>query len=132
MTEAKRPQKKHGRITPDKIERVVGALQVGADMALAAGLIGVTREALRLYGKKYPDVQARFDEARYRADDVIVKRLYDKAKDGDVTSMIFWLKNRRGDEWRDRRDLTLSGGAPVQLKWLDEPEKAEDDGSDSA
>lgn len=26
----------------------------------------------------------------------------------DTTSMIFWLKNRRKDEWRDRREIILS------------------------
>jgi hypothetical protein len=27
----------------------------------------------------------------------------------DPTSMIFWLKNRRKDEWRDQRDITSNG-----------------------
>ncbi len=101
-----RPSRK---LTPDAIERVVGALQAGADMALAAHLVGCTREALYRHSEKYPEDKARFDEARARADDVIVKKLYDKARDGDTTAIIFWLKNRRVNEWRDRRDVALSG-----------------------
>lgn len=33
----------------------------------------------------------------------------------DPTSIIFWLKNRRPDEWKDRRDNTITGvdNAPV-------------------
>ena len=27
----------------------------------------------------------------------------------DVTAIIFWLKNRKPDEWRDRKDLDISG-----------------------
>jgi len=105
------------KLKPDSIERVVGALQAGADMALAAHLVGVTREALYQYGRKHPEAQARFNEARARADDIIVKTLYDKAKNGDTTAIIFWLKNRRSAEWRDRHDFTqeISGkdGGPI-------------------
>lgn len=105
--------KKRTRLTPASIEQVVGALRVGADMALAAALVGVTREGLRLYAQRHPGVQERFDEARARADDIIVKRLYDKAKDGDTTAIIFWLKNRRAAEWRDRREIGMSGAGDV-------------------
>lgn len=28
---------------------------------------------------------------------------------GDVTAMIFWLKNRKPEEWRDRKETELSG-----------------------
>lgn len=36
----------------------------------------------------------------------------------DTTACIFWLKNRRPDEWRDRQDHTLSSpdGGPVQTE----------------
>jgi len=29
----------------------------------------------------------------------------------DPTSMIFWLKNRKKDEWRDKQDISLEGDA---------------------
>lgn len=31
----------------------------------------------------------------------------------DTTACIFWLKNRRPDEWRDRQELTGKDGAPL-------------------
>lgn len=33
----------------------------------------------------------------------------------DTTAQIFWLKNRRGDEWREKQDVNLGGqsGNPV-------------------
>jgi hypothetical protein len=36
----------------------------------------------------------------------------------DTTAAIFWLKNRRPDDWRDKIDQTLSGpdGGPVQIQ----------------
>jgi len=124
-----KPKRAYKRVTPDMVERIVGALRVGADMALAAGIVGITRETVRMYGKRHPEAQDRFDEARARADDIIVKTLYDKAKGGDTTAMIFWLKNRRGDEWRDRREIAGDPKAPVVLKWLDDIATESDGGA---
>ena len=31
----------------------------------------------------------------------------------DVTAAIFWLKNRRPDQWRDRKELTGADGTPL-------------------
>ena len=36
---------------------------------------------------------------------------------GDTTAQIFWLKNRRPDKWRDKRDLEHSGGINVQNQY---------------
>jgi len=34
----------------------------------------------------------------------------------DTTAAIFWLKNRRPDEWRDRQELTGKGGDSVKVE----------------
>ena len=38
----------------------------------------------------------------------------------DTTAAIFWLKNRRSQEWRDKRETELTGseGGPLQVSWL--------------
>ena len=36
----------------------------------------------------------------------------------DTTAAIFWLKNRRPQEWRDRFEHTGAGGGPVEVRWL--------------
>jgi hypothetical protein len=33
----------------------------------------------------------------------------------DTTAAIFWLKNRRPDDWRDKRDVEHSGGITYQI-----------------
>lgn len=35
----------------------------------------------------------------------------------DATSMIFWLKNRRPKEWRDRVEHTGAEGGPLEISW---------------
>jgi hypothetical protein len=41
----------------------------------------------------------------------------------DPTSMIFWLKNRRKDEWRDRHDVEHSGEIATRNLTEEEREK---------
>ena len=44
----------------------------------------------------------------------------------DVTAQIFWLKNRRKDQWRDRVENTHAGpdGGPIQTADMTDYEKA--------
>jgi hypothetical protein len=35
----------------------------------------------------------------------------------DATSMIFWLKNRRPADWRDRQEHTGADGGPISFTW---------------
>lgn len=45
----------------------------------------------------------------------VVEAPYIERYPPDPTSMIFWLKNRRPAEWRERQEITHSGGLdPVQ------------------
>jgi len=34
----------------------------------------------------------------------------------DTTAAIFWLKNRRAKDWRDKRELTGADGEPIAFK----------------
>lgn len=38
---------------------------------------------------------------------------------GDTTSMIFWLKNRKPDEWNDRREITHTGSIDSNVKMFE-------------
>ena len=63
---------------------------------------------------------AEFSEALKRSKDVAVyeveNALFKKAKMGDVTAQIFWLKNRKPKQWRDK----VSFVDETQLAKLDE------------
>ena len=56
---------------------------------------------------------------KLKADFQVTKSLYEKAKSGDTGAIIFWLKNRRPDLWRDKQDVQHSGevkgGATVNI-----------------
>lgn len=57
----------------------------------------------RATGYSYSDVDIRVVGGR------IVKTNIVKHCPPDPTSMIFWLKNRKREEWRDRQDLAVGG-----------------------
>lgn len=43
------------------------------------------------------------------ADTQVENALYKAAMEGNTTAQIFWLKNRRRDNWRDKQDVEVSG-----------------------
>jgi hypothetical protein len=95
-------------------ERILGAFAAGADWAMAARLISTSRMTLRRAVEADAALAERVEDARAQADEVVIHSLYTKATVGkDTTAMIFWLKNRRPGEWRDRRDLTVEGRLDV-------------------
>lgn len=62
---------------------------------------------------KWKNRSDKMDEALKRSKEIVDREvenaLYKKAVGGDVTAMIFWLKNRKYMEWRDRKETQLSG-----------------------
>ena len=96
-------------LTTELAERVLGAFCMGADWQEAARLAGTSRMTLRRAVEADAPLSERVEDARAQADEVVIHSLYTKATVGkDMTAMIFWLKNRRPDEWRDRRELNLT------------------------
>ena len=43
------------------------------------------------------------------ADTQVENALYQSALEGNTTAQIFWLKNRRRKDWKDKQDVEVSG-----------------------
>lgn len=69
---------------------------VGTPQADIARILGIDDKTLRKY---YRD---ELDLATAKANATIGGALFNKAKGGDTTAMIFWMKTRAG--WKDRSD----------------------------
>ena len=93
------------RITAALEQQIVGACRAGSDMTLAAAVAGVSRQALYKHMERHPKFKLEIDEARDLADEKVVRKLYTEAIGGNITAIIFWLKNRRPEEWRDRKEI---------------------------
>ena len=99
-----------------------------------ASLYCVSRQTVDSWKKKFPGFFASLKEGKEIADSAVEVSLFKRARGyshpdtnisnyqgvvtitpiikhypPDPTSMIFWLKNRKKEEWRDKQDLELSG-----------------------
>ena len=63
----------------------------------------------RALGYTYNEVTQEADELG----DLSVTKVVTKQVSPDVTAQIFWLKNRKPKEWRDRKETELSGNIGV-------------------
>jgi transposase-like protein len=105
-----------------------------------ADILGVATSTFHLWRKEHVEFSDAVKRGKESADDEVEKSLYKRAVgeyvketktistvDGeirtevtekhvaDTTAMIFWLKNRRPAEWRDKHDIEHSG----TISWID-------------
>lgn len=64
---------------------------------------------MRAFGYEYEEVKTTdMPEGGTRTEKTV------KQVAPDVTAQIFWLKNRRPKEWRDKREVTGEDGGPIE------------------
>ncbi len=104
--------KDHGQTTPvrryvklDDIKKndVVKAIKAGMGKAEAAAVVGVSRQTLYDHEQKHPEFREQVGDAQRGAVGAVENALHAKALGGNVTAMIFFLKNRSPDQWRDMK-----------------------------
>ena len=67
--------------------------------------IGISTVTLYDWKKKFPNISNALKKGKEVVDFAVENALLKKALSGDTTAMIFWLKNRRRHNWRDRYDM---------------------------
>ena len=77
------------------------------DIAL---VLGISHDTLT---KHYKEV---LEKGRIEANAAVAGTLYEKAKQGDTPSMIFWLKTRGQWSEKNTTELTGEGGMPINIK----------------
>jgi hypothetical protein len=141
----KQQKKKMGRPTKYRVghnDAVVSAAIAGSSVTDAeiAELFGVNEQTVKNWYEKYPDFIASVKKAKAISDDKVERSLFERATgysvpdvhisqfEGtavvtpiikhyapDVTACIFWLKNRRPGQWRDKQDIEHSGNLNVTV-----------------
>jgi transposase len=96
-------------LTEDGLILIEGWARDGLTDEQIAHNMGISRSTLKEWKKDYPAISAALKKTKEVVDREVENALYKKACEGDTTAMIFWLKNRRPNDWRDKRETQLSG-----------------------
>jgi transcriptional regulator with XRE-family HTH domain len=114
--------------TPDCCDEARRACMLGATNEELAGLLGVSRATIHNWMEEFPDFKKAIEEGKVAADARVAEKLYQRAigyerpatrffsnPDGpptqvdytyhhapDTSAAIFWLRNRRREDWREQ------------------------------
>jgi len=97
------PQVAH-KPTADQRRMVEAMSAYGIPQDDIALVIQVDRNTLAKYYKQ------ELDQATAKANAKVAERLYDRAINGDVKAMMFWLERRGGDAWKHKPVVHLVPG----------------------
>lgn len=116
---------KSQKFTKKQVEEALR--QAGGMKYIAAEKLKCAPSTITAYLKKYKSLEKVVDEATELTLDVAEAALINKIKDGDTTSIIFYLKTKgkkRG--YSERHEITGSDGEAVKYV-IEVPKEARDD-----
>lgn len=90
----------------EKAILIEGWARDGLSQQQIADNLGIGLTTLKDYRKKSPTISAAIKKGREVSDYHVENALYKSAIEGNVTAMIFWLKNRKPNEWKDKKEPT--------------------------
>lgn len=119
---------KYDEIVKPKLKKVKEWVTQGCTDEMVAHNLGISKVTLYKYMKEHPELSTLLKRAKevvdiqvenallkralgYEAEEVttgpqgvVIKRIV-KHIPPDTTAQIFWLKNRKPDDWRDKREV---------------------------
>lgn len=101
----------------EKYGDICNTLKKGKDVADREVESALYRRAIG-YRMKKQTRELRLNRKTGKREMVVTKETEEEVAP-DVTAAIFWLKNRKPEEWRDKRDVTI-GGIEEDQKKVDE------------
>lgn len=112
--------------TEEKILLLQGWARNGLTNEQIASNMDIVVSTLWEWRKKSPKISNALKIGKDEADIQIENALYKAALEGNTTAMIFWLKNRRSKEWRDKIQQEITTESAVKLV-IDNNELSEPD-----
>ena len=100
----------------DNLLLLQGWARDGLTDAQIAENMGINVATLYRWKNEYSEIRDTLKKTKEVVDRQVENALFKKACEGDTTAMIFWLKNRRPNDWRDKRETALSGGIETTPK----------------
>ena len=95
--------------SPDILPNVEALALSGATDEEIADSIGISSTTFYRWRHEHPEFKKALKENKDECDHRIERTLFRKASEGSETSMIFWLKNRKSQEWREKSEVAVTG-----------------------
>lgn len=89
-------------IEKDKLILLEGWARDGLTDEQIAHNIGIARSTLFEWRKRQKDIEDALKKGKEVVDFEVENALLKNALDGNVTAQIFWLKNRKKKDWREK------------------------------
>ena len=95
-------------IEPDGLLRLQGWARDGLTDEQIAKNMGVSVATLYNWKRDHLEILEALKESKEVADRNVENALYEAALKGNITAQIFWLKNRKPKDWREKQldDMT--------------------------
>lgn len=110
----------------EKILLLQGWARNGLTNEQIASNMDIVVSTLWEWRKKSPKISNALKIGKDEADIQVENALYKAALEGNTTAMIFWLKNRRSKDWRDKIQQEVTTESAVKLV-IDNNELSEPD-----
>ena len=95
-------------LEPDGLLLLEGWAREGLTEEQIAHNMGISRTTLWDWKKKEPSIYNALKRNKDMVDFEVENALLDNALNGNVTAQIFWLKNRKKLQWRERIEYTTN------------------------
>ena len=89
-------------LTEDGLTLLEGWARDGLTDEQISRNMGINKATIYDWKKRFADISNALKKGKEVVDYEVENALLEKAKGGDVAAMIFWLKNRRPEKWRDK------------------------------
>lgn len=104
---AKRKRGRPSDYEPWMLQQAARMAHAGMTDAEIASELSISVATLYNWMSDRPDFLEAIRSAKHAPDERVKRSLFDQALAGNTTAQIFWLKNRRPQEFRDRQEHEL-------------------------
>lgn len=115
-------------LQPDKLILLEGWSRNGLTNEQIANNIGINVKTLYDWKNKESDICNALKKGKEVVDIEVENALLKSALEGNVTAQIFWLKNRKKEQWREKVEIE-KGGAIQKISIVNDLPKDEEDGN---
>lgn len=105
-------------LTEDKLTLLEGWARAGLVDEQIANNMGIATSTYYEWKNKYPEFAEALKKNKDIVDYEVENALLKNALDGNVTAQIFWLKNRKKNEWRDKVEYETNNDDLNKVKEL--------------